>query len=375
MRFVIGAMLVLASAVLPALRAQENVYDEINAAWEKRNKAVRTAEFEIKCEAFYTKGSVSSQFVGLEKETNNRYAKAVPAEDTNMVYRAVYTLKGDNLRMLIEGTRWTGSKFGAGRELMVCTAKGRREIIEEEGQPRVGHSEYTADYFIANTDTFLPLTRHFRSGGENPLSPLLAHRLKESGLPVKISDQECRAFTNAGAKTSSHQYFLSPADHWAFVRDTSKGIWQGAKIVKDVQYQQLDTGITVPKYWEVKTVFANPAISMTKRFTVTKFAVNQPIPDSTFDVTFAPGSTVFDDAFSHSVAAVVKDDGSYKPHPETSPHLLKSFHDQKRAEITQRWNRTLLVAGVFLICFGITYTVFRRRRSRRNLESHFAKPT
>ena len=121
----------------------------------------------------------------------------------------------------------------------------------------------------------------------------------------------------------------------------------------------------MPVYWEVKTVFADPAVSMTKRFTVTKFSVNEPVPESAFDVAFAPGSTVFDDAFSHHIAAVVQSDGSYQPHPDTDPALLKAFREEKRTERTKRWSIGLAVTGALLLAFGIGYRLRRLRNTRR----------
>ena len=196
MKFSIVVVITLVSIGFPALRAQENVYDEMNAAWEKRSKAVKTAEIEIKCEQYYSKGSISTQFAGVKSENGSLlFSSPIPAVDTTIQFLATYTLQDNKVRLTLDGTMWTGSNFAKCREVVVYTPGGARDLREVEGKLKVGHAEKSPDYFMANTETFLPLTYCFRNVSDYPSRTLVAHKLKEAGKRVRIGDEECRVFS------------------------------------------------------------------------------------------------------------------------------------------------------------------------------------
>ena len=181
MRFAIGAMMALASAGLPALRAQENVYDEINAAWEKRNKAVRTAEFEIKCEAFYSKGSISAQHPQLKNPT--------PPTDkiTSVVSRLL--IKDNWIRLENSGEAWDGRSFSQLDYAVTLTNNGTRSLEKITGKSPFGLvRSKSKDCGEMTADQFRPIVMCLRSGGDRPLFKLSPHKLTPAGSPVTIRD-------------------------------------------------------------------------------------------------------------------------------------------------------------------------------------------
>ena len=365
MRFAIVALIALAASGLPGLRAQENVYDEINAAWEKRNKNVETAQFEIKCDAFYSKGSISAQAPDVWKTPT-------PDKDTTASYTAKMMIAGDQYRLEISGTRWDGKKFGPYLEVLLISEKNLKRLSQKADTSGEGYSTGSVSHSELSVETFRPLTRALRSGGARTRSDSIAYELIATGTSVIVADKHCELFKRKSRGASDRTLSICKSLDWSIMKDTSNGPWPGSRIVFDTSFKQHASGIFIPARWEVRTVFKDNSASMTKTYSVISQSINSKLPKDAFDVTFPVGSMIYDDKFSTSIPAEVQPDGEYKPHPLSDPKKLEEYEtERQRKKSASRINYALLAIGFFLIATAVCVYYFRRPRER----SLFGRPT
>ena len=142
------------------------------------------------------------------------------------------------------------------------------------------------------------------------------------------------------------------------------GPWPGARIDYDTVVERHSSGLFLPSRWQIRTLFKDNSASMTKKYTVTSQSINRALPKDAYEVTFPVGASVYDDKFSHSIAAQVQADGSYKPHPSTEPERLKAFESEQRRQNETRINFTILGIGGFLVALAGSLFIFKFRRNR-----------
>jgi hypothetical protein len=261
----------------------QTVNDQIAKAWQERNDKVRTFEFHFTSTSTYYKGGLS---IGAEVPTPR------PDKDTQATCLHKYLLGGTTVRIELDGLQWSGEDFRQIRRTTILDGK-RKTYIEEGATPAPrGWIGNDSDYLEVKGQDFRPLTRHFR-GASKSMRSFLIDELKPTGAKLVIGGRSCEQFVIKRVGGDRSEFWLDPGRDWIVVREVY--VHPGRNYTQlDIVYGPHQICGWIPTSWEFRQTVRDTRPVSTERYVVTKYALNEPIADSVFTLTFPAETNVLD---------------------------------------------------------------------------------
>lgn len=259
--------------------------DQVATAWQRRQDKVRAAEFHITATNTFYKGGFS--FGEADHAIRPR-----PAEDTRTNYRVRYVLDGTKVRVESDGLQWNGTAFLQVRRTALMDGKIKSSLDEGERPEPQGLLSQESDYFEAKGQAARPITRCFR-GTSRPMRSFLIDDLKPTGTRLPIGGRLCEQFILKRVGGDRSEFWLDPGRDWVLVRET----YTDPKVIYsqlDISYEPNSACGWVPMGWEFRHMVHDAVPVCVQKFVVSKYSLNEAIPESEFTLRFPAGTRVRD---------------------------------------------------------------------------------
>ncbi|MCI0704051.1 MAG: hypothetical protein L0241_23580 [Planctomycetia bacterium] len=278
------ALIIICLVCFAAVGRGQPVNDQITKAWQERHDKVRTAEFHITAKTHWSKE-------GFALEEQAGYGPR-PKEDVHTECRYAYILDGTKVRAESDGVQWSGEDFRQFRRITLLDGKLKTEFDEGRDPTPRGFIAHESDYFEVKFASFLPLTRCFR-GVSRLMRSFLIDDLKPTGTKLVIGGRTCEQFVLKRVGGDRTEFWLDPGRDWIIVREAYINPKQTHTQI-DITYEPNTICGWVPTSWESRQTKLDTISMSSARFTVSKYTLNETIPESTFTLTFPAGTTVRD---------------------------------------------------------------------------------
>jgi hypothetical protein len=289
------------TCALPAAQEKEPAaVNSVEAAARARQEAVKTADVVYLVTQVIPRGGISSASRGSWRD--------IPAQETTLESTCRLVLDGGKVRYEKRDFIEVAGRFhevlslttfdGSTSKLLFPEGMGRTRnaggLISDKRQLQEG-----------STHHFVPLRLAFRGVMEHfAIIPLA--KLKPTGATLMIDGTPCQEYAYARSEKSRELIWVDPARGYIVRR--MKSLTDGKPHTQyDIDYRK-EAGVWVPTNWAYQQFSPKGDVLKTVKAEVLRMRLNEPQPAERFDLTFPPGTFVYDETSGKEYR--IKPDGS-----------------------------------------------------------------
>lgn len=356
----------VASGVAHTLFAQGETLDTIVGVWRERERETKTVQIEL-AESFLTgKGSILGG----------------PPKDIVSDLRCVLIIDGQKIRYERIGEVWTDVVKSSVPETMIAVFDGKVAKVLSQ-RPRnddvlhsLGWIRKSREHPDVRNSYLAPALWHYR-----PLSPSLggfhADQLKLVKTDALVDGRRCLLLEErkAGKPLVLRNYWVDPERDMSIVRLVRT--WgQVVDHQCDISYQKDPKDGWRPIRWKAISFGDEGKVLHSGEDAVTDCNLNVPIPASSFEIDFPPGTEVFDRVNKRRF--LVTPDGSEREILRRELNRKATYSELMQTEVgfagqgagsdeNGRVVRLVMVTGVLLVAVA---SLIAFMRSRRNMYAY-----
>lgn len=342
---------------------------QIQAAWEVRQKKIKTARVKWKETHIYSAGFMSDMWKCLGPRTTliNPHNLTVPPQTTTLEVTGALVIDKDRYRYDYYMPAWSKKQQKMiATPCHAVTSRGRQVGFSPEGE---GDKRYPYGRVSTGRNHIDPGVPQLRAIAMSltPLIPTLqviylsSYRI--AAQQVLVKDIGCFELSihYPGILPAYEKFYLDPAKDYNVVRHDNLSTDKTTQTL-NVNYQQLNSGLWVPSSWKLEVRRPSKATYLLEG-EVTDIVVNGKVDSATFSLDFPPGTLVNDSQKKQRY--MVRSDGSKRVF-QRSELADKDYQQLKEivdAEYAQsRSVRRRVIAGVLLVgsILALSWYLYRR---------------